>query len=360
MTFLPGVPQYKKQQIIEALRRPEGTFVFTGKYEGLFDKEKGRGLLLDVVSGKTVLRLEREKNLDVNFVYSSPGTGTRVATVNIEQLKDSIALQFFLVWSPEKISLHIGSIGKTRMLIGNEGRKASYQLFVGSDGSVVQVGDKGVDVMGVFVARGGKTVVSSPAINTWHDTIKAISILQTGTSKEGFAFESVVSCMSLVMLCTGLETYCKKRFIELIEEGIKPDYSILEKSFFTAKERKKGLINDLSEIAKLKNHSLAQEIAEHRRIDFGNYGKCRDAFKAYGIKLVEDLGVTNQTIQKLQKFILYRHKIVHVSPLIGVLNLHEVPPKEPIFANKKTVQTAIEVFANFVEGLHKATLALRP
>lgn len=361
LAFLPGIPEEKKTQLVEALRRPEGTITFIGKYEGIFDRSKGRGILLNVVAGQTILRLERGENLDVDFIYSSPGTGTRIATVNIESLKDSSALRFFLVWSPDEIRLHIGSAEGKSELLNGYGKTAEYQLMVGKDGSVVQVGNKGVEVMGVHVASGGKTILESPAINTWHDTIKAIDILETGTSKEGYIFENVVSCMSLVILCTGFETYCKKRFIELVGEGMTPNYSNLEKTFFSTKEREANLMDEFLRDAKLRGDSLAQEIVDRRRIDFGNYDDCKDAFnKGYGVKFPEDLGIDSLVIQRVKEFIGYRHKIVHVSPLQSMLNFYEVPFKEPIFAKKETIQVAREVFSTFIEGLHKATLKLRP
>lgn len=350
-----------KKQIAEALKRPEGTFSFRGKFEGLFDRSKGRGVLLNVVAGQTLLRLERENNLDINFIYSSPGTGTRIATVNIESLKDSSKLYFYLSWSPTEIRLQIGSADKRSELLSGNGKIADYKLMVGKDGSVIRVGGKDVDVMGVLVRIGGKTVVESPAIDTWHDTIKAIEILKTGTSKEGYIYENVVSCMSIVMLCTGFERYCQRRFMELEGEGIKPNYADLEKAFFSTKEREIGLINTYAESARLKRVSLAQEIVERRLIDFGNYENCKDAFsKAYGIKFVEHLGVSVQTIQKIGDVIRFRHRIIHVSPLQSILNYDEVPPKAPIFAKKETVEEAVQIFSSFIENLHKASLKLRP
>lgn len=344
---------------MEALKRPEGTIMFRGQVQGIFDKEKGKVLLMQAISGQKILRLEREDNLDVNFIYVSPMTGTRIATVNIEQFKGSIALKFCLAWSPDKIRLDIGSSDGVGKLVSNYGRTADYKLIVGKDGSLIQVGGKGIEVMGLLVAKDGKTIIEPPAIDIWRDTIKAINILQTGTSKEGYVYENVASCMSIVMLCTGFETYCAKRFTELEADGIKPDYSELEKKFFSKREREKSLINDFLESAKLKGSRLAQELVERRKIDFGNYDDCKDAFnKGYGIKFGEDLGVTNQTLEKIQEYIRYRHRIIHVSPLQSMLNYDE-PEKEPVFAKKETVEMAIGLFSSFVEALHKATLELR-
>lgn len=361
LIHLPGIPEEKKKEIVEVLKRPEGTFGFRGRFEGLFEKEKASGMLMQVVTGRNILRLEREDNLDVNFIHSSPGTGTRIATVNIKPLREHSKLWFFLSWSPQEIRLDIGNAERKEELLHGFGRVADYQLLVGSNGSIIQVGDKRVQVIGVIVAQEGKIIAESTAINTWQETIKVIRILQTGTSDMGYIHENVVSCMSIVMLCTGFETYCKKRFLELVGEGIEPNYELLEREFFRRREREVKIIDELVEEARLKNHSLAQELVDQRRIDFGNYENCKDAFnKGYGIKFGEDLGVSSQTLEKIQQYIRYRHIIVHVSPLQSMLNYDRVPPEEPIFAKKETVEAAVVEFTNFIEGLHKATLELRP
>lgn len=361
MVHLPMISEKTETELVKALKRPEGTFMFAASYNGIFDKSKGKVYLMEVVSGQTVFRLEREGNLDVNFVFSSPGTGARISTVNIEPLKGSSYLQFFLTWSPVTIGLSIGGDDR-RTLLTNEGcRNADYQLLVGSDGNITQVGSKGMQIMNLLVIQNGKAIVENPAIKNWQDTLDAVKILQTGTSTEGHIFENIVSCVSLGVLCTGFETYCRRRFLEIVGECIEPNYSELEKKFFSQGERENGLINQFAQQAKQKGHSLAHELVERRRIDFGNYNNCKDAYsKGYGISFTEDLGVPIQTIQKIVAFIQYRHRIVHVSPLQGVLNYYELPAKEPVFANKATTDIAIKSFGTFIEALHIATLKLRP
>lgn len=314
---------------------------------------------MEIVSGQTAFRLERDENLNVNFVYFSPGTGTRLATINIEPLKDSIWLQFFLVWSPNEIRLHIGGDYKKTLLSSNGWRKADYQILVGSDGNIYEFGGKGIEIMNPLLIQNGKTVVENTAIESWEDTAKAIEILLSGSSAEGYAYENVVSCAALGMLCTGFEVYCKKRFLELVGEGIEPDYNTLEKAFFSRIEREKQLMNTYAQEAEAKGLSLAHIIVEKRRIDFGNYQNCKDAYgKAYGIRFAEDMSLPIQTIQKIIDFIDYRHRIVHVSVLQGMLNYYEVPQKQPVFASKKTLTEAVQIFGDFVQALHQATLRL--
>ena len=80
--------------------------------------------------------------------------------------------------------------------------------------------------------------------------------------------------------------------------------------------------------------------------------------KGYKIRFSE-LGLSTDLLEDIKRFINYRHKIIHVSPSIGMLNQEEVPPAKPVFPNKETVQKAEKCFVEFIDKLHKATLKLR-
>ena len=75
---LPGVPEHLISQIQESLKRPEATFMFDYRFDGLFDASLGTGVLIEITAGAIVLRLERDLDLNLHFFHSSPGTGTRV------------------------------------------------------------------------------------------------------------------------------------------------------------------------------------------------------------------------------------------------------------------------------------------
>lgn len=358
MAYIPGVSEKYKKAIIDALKRPEGTFMFIGKFDGLFDPNKGRGILIEVPSGKTVLRLERDEELNLHFYYASPGTGTRVASVNIIPLKGASRIHVFLCWSPEEIRLHIADADNPEKQVVGYGKPAEFQLRVGDDGKIYQIGDKGVEVMGERMFVGGRPVLQPTALNVWKETLKAVEVLLKGKSSEGYIFDVVVANMVIVMLATGIEAYCKARFEELEGEGIEPNYDELEKEFFSKWEREKGVFEEIRKEAFLKGVSVIKELISRRRIDFGNYDDCKTAFnKGYGIKFGE-LGVSNKNLEELKTLIEYRHRIVHVSPLIGMLNQERVPPEEPVFSTNY-VRNAIEISKSFIESLHSATLKLR-
>ncbi|TSA07729.1 MAG: hypothetical protein D4R73_09720 [Deltaproteobacteria bacterium] len=70
---IPSVPPEVAEQIRAAMKRPEGTFMFNYQFDGLFDPALGRGVLLEVATGAILFRLERDPDLHLHFIHSSPG-----------------------------------------------------------------------------------------------------------------------------------------------------------------------------------------------------------------------------------------------------------------------------------------------
>jgi len=63
--------------------------------------------------------------------------------------------------------------------------------------------------------------------------------------------------------------------------------------------------------------SIFAAVVENARINFQNFDDLKCAFRvSYGIKLGE-LGVGGDVLAELRRLIGYRHRIVHVSPLLA-------------------------------------------
>lgn len=354
MVNLKHFKDFTDPAINQALKRQEGTFSFRVRCEEMFSKDKNIPKLLEKVVGKYIFRLDRDNNLDVTFTFSSPGTGTRETTVNIEPLTGSYALCFSLSWSPDAICLHVEDEEKTKHLASDKWKIADYSLLV-NNGMIIQLGSKGVIIKNPITIVNGKAVVDSYAIDIWSDTLKAIDILQSAQSKDGVVFEGIVSCQCLTLLCTGFEVYCRKRFIEIIDEGFEPNHQALLEKFISQKYRQ-----DFAQTAEQRGYSIAQELVDKRKIDFGNYQNCKDAYsEGYEIRFSYDLGLEAKSIQTICRFIEYRHGLIHVTPLQDWLNYYE-PEKEHVIANKATINEAINSFKSLIEPLHKATLKLKP
>ncbi len=355
-----NLPPHIFKKIQDAIRRPEGTFTFNYQSPDLFDKGKPGGIIFEIPSGQHLFRLERDNDLQLHFYHSSPGTGTRVATIDLNNLPAALNVFMAFSWTPNEIKLHIGPKVANGELASATGVASQRQFRIGRDGRVYQIGDHGVEVMGVSFYQAGKPIVLPTAKEAWSETVKAIEMLSTGVSTEGYMYEVVVTNLTLAILVTGFEAYTKKRFLELEQEGIDPNTDAIIDTFFPKREREAGIKSLLEEEARDAGITVMQHIVARGVINFQNFKNCKRAYnKAYGLKFGE-LDVPANTIKSLQSYIKYRHKIIHISALLGMLNQEDVPPEEPVFPKKETSQTAKEYFNRFIETLHQATLELRP
>ena len=354
-----NIPSDLYRQIQEVICRPEGTVTFKYTCKELFDPDIGKGILIDIPSGEHLFRIERDENLMLHFFHSAPGTGTRVASIDLKKVQPSETVFLAFTWSPEEINFHFGPQTRGAKLISAKGSLSKKQLRIGKDGSIYEIGGPGIEVMGTYVYKGGKTVLQPTAIDAWKETIKATEILGTGKSDQGYIFETTVTNLTLAILVTGFEAFTKKRFLEIEQEGIRPDIDAVVNSFFSRQERDAGIAEILKSEANDGKKTVLQLIVERNSINFQNYQKCKLAYnKAYEIKF-GDLGIKSSTLEKIKKFILYRHRIIHVSALLGMLNQPEVPPDEPVFPKKELRVDAIREFNDFIGKLHDATLKLR-
>ena len=280
---IPSVPREVAEQIRGAMKRPEGTITFRYRFGGLFDPTLGRGVLLEVTTGAILFRLERDPDLHLHFIHSSPGTGTRVASVDLEPLKGTMAVKVALAWAPEKTFLHVADADNPDRSVMGKGSPSQHQFRIGADDTVYQVGDKGVNVMGVSVFRGGQPVLQSTALEAWKSTIEAVKVLLTGSSPAGKLFEVVCTNLTIAILVTGFETYCKRRFLELEDEGLPPDFDGLVRKFLSKAEPGEPLA--IARDAAVDGVSPTRKLVDQNRIEFQNYGRCKAAFnKGYGIK----------------------------------------------------------------------------
>lgn len=354
-----NIPPDVFEQIREAIRRPEGTFTFEYRSESLLDPEMRGGVVFEIASGGHVFRLERTDNLLLRYYYSSPGTGTRVATVDLKEASRCSKAFIAFSWTPAETRLHFGPRAPNAELLSASGVPSQKQFRVGKDGSIYQLDDEDVEMLGVSVYQEGKPALVPTAIEAWRATKQAIEVLSSGTSSLGYMYEVVVTNMTLSILVTGFEAYTKTRFGELEDEGIAPNSSAIVESFFPRRERGADIASILEAEASELGITLLSHLIQRGTVNFQNYGDCKRAYsKAYGIRFGE-IGVESGDLAQLQRLIRYRHRIIHVSPMIGLLNQPEVPPEEPVIPNRVLAKSSLRTFSLFIDSLHTATLALR-
>ncbi len=355
---MQNIPPGVLEQIRGAIRRPEGTCMFKYHSESLLDPAVPGGIILEIASGGHVFRLERTDDLLLRYYHSSPGTGTRVATIDLKEAPRCSRASIGFSWTPQETRLYFGPCVPNTELMSASGVLSQRQFRVGKGGSLHQVGDEGVEVLGISVYEAGKPVLLPTAIEAWRNTKQAIEVLLSGTSSVGYMYEVVVANMTLSMLVTGFEVYAKTRFVELEDEGITPNVSAIIESFISRRERGAGIAPILAADASDRGITLLSLLIERGTINFQNYKDCKEAYnKAYGLRFGEIVG--SAELAQLQRLIRYRHRITHVSPMTGFLNQPEVPPEEPVFSNLAMAKSALDVFDRFIGSLHTATLALR-
>lgn len=298
-----NIPPHVFKQIQEGICRPEGTFSFEYHSKDLFDQNKRGGIIIEIPSGGHLFRLERDDNLFLYFFHSSPGTGTRKASIDLKELPSADKVFMTFTWTLTEVNFYVGPRVKNGKIYSAKGVTSKKQFRVGKDGSIFQVGDQGVEVMGLSVFQGGVPVLQTTALEAWKQTLNATEILATGESDKGYIYEVVVTNLSLAILVSGFEAYTKKRFMELELEGIKPNTVNLINSFFPRKEREAGIVDILDAEAKEQNKTILQLIDERNIINFQSYQKCKLAYnKAYHIKFGE-LDLHSTTLERLKKFI---------------------------------------------------------
>jgi hypothetical protein len=359
---MPGVPADVATQLATQMRRPEGTVHLVSTCPGLHNPVEDSKMMGEVITGRHIFRLLQTGQSEITGVHGSPGGGTQLVTADVSHLAPEENLDTWLGWSPRSIILTIVDPLHPGELVRADGTSSPYELWVSRDGTLVEVANTDMETLGIRVYSAGRKIVSPPAIHLWRDTLRSVKVLLSGQSPEGYMYEVVTANAALSALVTGFESYCHDRFLELEDEGIYAKVNDLILRFGTKEERDQfksnGVVVSITE-AEHAGSSALEFIADNR-INFQSLDHCKRAFnKGYGITFGRDLGLTSQELNRLQRLLVYRHRIVHVSPLISLLNALNSPPEAPEFSNKSFAESSLASFDRFVEQLHEASLRLR-
>lgn len=353
-----NIPESIRNQIRESICRPRGTVEFKFTSDSLFNPDASGGKIFEITSGSHLFRIERDRNMHLSFYHSSPGTGTRAASINLNEVKSSKSVFIAFTWEPNGINFYLGPQIPGGKLHKGERRPLSKQLRAGLDGFVYEIGGEGVEVVGTRIYRGNKAVITPTALESWQEVAHSTEVLFTIDTNNNYLRETVLSNSILLMLVTGFESFGKKRFIELEREGIPPNNDDLIKSIFPKKQIERGIPETLMEESDELGLTFIDYIVKERRINFQNYHQSKKVFNAtYGIRF-GDIDLSSQGLERVQKIIKYRHRIVHVSPLINILNQDQLGTEDPEFPNKELAKESIDLFEKFINKFHELTLTL--
>jgi hypothetical protein len=212
-----SVPQNIPEDIRKGMCRPQGTFMCEYISADLFDTKKEGGTVLEIVARSQVFRIERDHNLMLHFYHFSPGTGSRVATIDLKMMRPSNNLIITFTWTPNTIMLYCRSKEDDTEMQSSEGKPSVCQFRAGKDGNIHQIGAEGFQIMEISIYSGETPVLLPTALESWQGTLNAAEILASGTSQEGFVFSVAIANLTISLLVTGFETYMSTRFLELEE-----------------------------------------------------------------------------------------------------------------------------------------------
>lgn len=335
------------------MKRPEGTV----KLGRLRPAEGAATVRLQVVAGAHVFRVERDEAGGYSAVHGCPGIGTRAAKVQPADVPDDDYPDVWIAWSPEILRLYLVDPTNPTGMVVAEGTASDVRLWVDVNGAVTEVGG---GVAGMSMWAGRQSILGPPAIELWDLTLTAVDTLLDGRSDAGYTFDVVVANSALSMLVTGLESYSKTRFVELEAEGLPLHADKVVRKLGTREERDQLKSGSMpSVIARARDQAaIARALAE--RFSFQDFEKGKILFgRGYGLRYA-DLDLDVSALHRIKALLGYRHRIVHVSPLVTMLNPREAPPAEPEFSGRAFADRARGEVDQFIRSLHAASLLLRP
>ena len=345
---------------VEQLNEREGTITFVVSESNLFDENIPLIRILEIAKGQTVFILEREPDFNLRFIQSNPNYGTKIAEINIRDFRNAPKLFIAFTWSEKENIIYVGDY-RSELRGAKSFKDPNIKFRVGRDGRIYQIGDKGIRV-GYYRVKVGEEVILEPTAKEIFDfQMEKVRILIENCKKGDFLFESTLVQQIIVMLTTAFEVYTRTRFLELEKEGKPANMEALYNRFIPKRYREQ-FKEEVREIAskqgKTELEVFIEGIDARRPINFQDWESFKDAYnKGYGLRIGE-IGISNDVLLEVQKFVKWRHKIIHSKDDQTMINFEEVPRAEPIFTNKGLAEKGLNVFQKFINELHKSTLKL--
>ncbi len=98
------LPSELEHQIGEAICVPVGTVTFEYSSTEAFKMNSLAGVLVEIPANGHFFRVDRTSERVLRFFHSSPGTGTRVASIPLGSLPDFEKAFLAFSWSPEEVT----------------------------------------------------------------------------------------------------------------------------------------------------------------------------------------------------------------------------------------------------------------
>ena len=320
-----------KEDIDKLICNHSGSFGFSIKASDIINIEQC--IIYQWVYNKHIIRIEKD---GINYIAyrASPGIGTIAvyldASIFLEE--NSSEYSFMLTWTPEKFGFRMDSEKET--FIYDYGKQSHKSLKADSQNNISEIGGIGTQIMGMVMISNNEFAVEPTALEQWNDIRTACNHLITHKNNEDFLYNTIIYGQMLCMTVTGFENFLKKRFMELQHEGVQIDVDNFQKKF------PKG----------------------EKEINFQSWNDAKKAYKI-GYNLAFGKFTDNKIIDSIKKYLQYRHRLVHSSPITMPLNLEDIQNgkislSNAEHANAEMLEKAFTAFDNFVSELNKQTLLL--
>lgn len=297
--------------------------------------------------GYRIIIFIKEDNVFYYF-YSSPALGTRVATISADKIAFCERIRCILTWSIDGIKLYIEEIGIANSRLHHTNSKQSkVKLRVDDRNNINQFGCEGENVVKILsytTVNKGVIDLAPNAIDAWIQNIDAIHTLLSSAKTDDMMYECILSNMCISTLVTNFEVYCQRRYIELLQDDIPYDISLLCKRVRDPKLKDQILNRKISK----------KELSSHiqNNISFQNYESCKTMYRILGVKF-GDIG-SGKILNQIQRVIEYRHTIIHVEPSRSYLNIKH-HDETPIFTSRELVKEYMQLFSILITRLHYCT-----
>lgn len=339
---------------VEQLNEKVGSIEFVVSESNLFEQGIPLVRILEIGKGQTVFILERDPNFNLRFIQSNPNYQTKIAEVNIKDFHNAPKLFIAFTWSQEENTIYVGDYKEDDLRSGKSFEDPDRKFRIGKDGAIYQIGDKGMKVGYYRFEVGGKVVLEPKAKEFFDFQMEKVRILVENCKKGDFLFESTLAQQIVVMLTTAFEVYARTRFLELEKEDKNVNMKELYYRFIS-KNYRQQYKDEMTEVAVKQSKTELEVFIESKAVNFQDWESFKNAYnKGYGLKIGE-IGIPNDLLLEVQKYINWRHKIIHSKSDQTIINSEEVPPAEPIFTNKDFAEKGLNIFQEFISKFHENT-----
>lgn len=332
----------------ESFRMPKGTIqleILTKNI--LFDDDKNF-VIFEFFTGYHIFILEITNDNIINFIHSSASTGSRHAKIDLTQIISAENLHIYCIWENDKITLQVFSTAPKSQHLTTTAKNSELEYRIFENKIIFYKSE--YQLLDLRMKSGNHSLEPF-AFSLWNNIKGALTILRDHKKEGDYLYEELQSNLAITAIVTGFENYCKQRFIELYEEGVKVNLELLLTKMVSYEERERfrTLLNN----KETDNNSVFYEIFQ--RINFQNLKKCNEAFKyGYNIKFFE-LSFSSADFGKLKSLIDFRHKVVHISPIVN-FQYENDSISEQMLTPKELLSDSLMLFDNFINILHLETL----